>query len=454
MQSEKTKVDKKTTNPLERRFKLEIFSEDVDQATEQRLQKMSKTLKLPGFRPGKVPLSVVKKNYGSEAHVNAINDAINDAYMNHIAKEKLIPAGPPTIEPVNDSVDGKETKKLEFEAVIEVMPTIDLPDRSILQVKKSKCIIDQVDVTRTIESLQKQKVKFKTVAREAKPDDQVTVDFSGTVNGDSFKGGDAKDLKYILGSGQMLKNFDDIVLSMKKGESKKEVVVFPSDYPAKDIAGKSVDFSVTLKSLEEPEYPALDDEFAKLFGIIDGGIEKLRTEVEKNLIREAERRCRIRTHNSALDALVQGVTFDLPKVMIESESKKLAENTNAEMRQKGISDKKTVLPPELFKDRATRRVKLGLLVNEVIAKEKLAPTDKQILEIVEEMSGVYEDPETFRKWFMEDSKRKSQAEAVALERNVADWIMSEAIIEEINVNAADLLSDSSEGKEIGEKADE
>jgi trigger factor len=437
-------------NPLERKLKIEVLTSDVALATSLRLKKMGKTLKIPGFRPGKVPLSVVEKNYGSEAQSESINDAINEAYMNLIAKEKLIPAGPPKIEPVTKtSESNKEIEKLEFEAVFEVMPQIDIPDRNTLKVKKSITNIVDADIDRTIESLRRQKIKYIAVDRVCEKNDQVTVDFLGTLEGNEFKGGKANDVKYILGSGQMIAEFDDLIVGMKSGETKNDVVIFPTEYPAKEIAGKKVDFKITLKLVEDSVLPELNDDFAKVYGVAEGGITKLRLEVETNLKREALRRCQTRTHNSALEALMDGASFQLPIVMVDKECVRLAQRTNAEMKEKGVNSDNSEFPPEIFKDRAEKRVKLGLVVNEVIRKEKLDPSEDQISIVVDDMSTVYEDPDEFKKWFLQDPKRKSQAEAVALERNVASWILEKALTEEVEVKSSDLLSDSSKGAEVG-----
>ncbi len=448
MESKKTKEE---VNPLERKLKIEVLTSDIAAATNLRLKKMSKTIKMPGFRPGKVPISVVEKNYGSEAQSECINDAINNSYMKLIAKEKLIPAGPPKIEPLTKgSESGTDVEKLEFEAILEVMPEIEIPNRSSLKVKKSITKILDSDVDRTIESLRKQKVKYNSVKRKSKKDDQVVIDFLGTLDGEEFKGGKANDVKYIVGAGQMISEFDNLIIGMKSGEEKKDKVTFPEDYPAKELAGKKVDFFISLKSVDEPILPDLDDDFAKLYGVSVGGVEQLRKEVEINLQREAKRRCQTRTHNSALEALMNASSFQLPNVMVDQECLRLAERTNSEMKQKGINADDSKLPPELFKDRAKKRVKLGLVVNEVIQKEKLNPSDDQIALVIDDMSAVYEDPIEFKNWFLQDPKRKSQAEAIALERNVASWILDEAVIEEKSIKSSELLSDSSKGTEAGE----
>ena len=257
-------------------------------------------------------------------------------------------------------------------------------------------------------------------------------------------------MTYVLGSGQMIPEFDKLILGMKKGEQKLDTITFPTDYPAKELSGKAVEFDIKVKSVEEGRLPEIDEKFAKQFGIEDGNIDKLKKEVEKNLKREVESRCLSKTNNSALEALLQASEFDIPEVMVKMESDRLAERTKATMKQQGMFAEQTNLPPEIFLERAKRRVKLGLLVNKVVEANQLNPNEEQVSLVVKEMSGVYEDPEAFKKWFLQDPNRRAQAEAIALERNVALWIMDSAVIETDEIDAADLLSDAAKGTEVNE----
>ena len=446
MASEKKQVDEDL--PLEKKFTIKILMSDLDSAIEHRLKKMGKNAKIPGFRPGKIPTKVLQQTYGAQAQSEAMNDVIAIAYEKAISEKGLIPAGPPTINPADSNNKEKpDIKEIEFNVQLEVMPEINLPDRKNITVKKSICEVEKGDVDLTIESLRKQKITYSEVDREAKSEDEITIDFNGKIDGEEFQGGKADNFVYILDTGRMIKEFDQAVLGMKVGESKTEKIDFPKDYPAKELAGKKVEFYIKLHRVGTPKIPELNDSFAKEFGVKTGGVEKLKQDVKENLIRESANRCLIRTHNSALDALMEVTECEIPKVMVDQESQRLAQSTMAELKSKGMNTDNKDLPADLFKARAERRVKLGLVVSEIIQKEKLEPTAEEIALVVDEMSGVYEDPVAFKKWFLEDPKRKAQAEAMALERGVAQWILSEAKIEEVEVPVQELLQDASKGAE-------
>ena len=446
MASEKKQVDEDL--PLEKKFTIKILMSDVNSAIDHRLKKMGKNAKIPGFRPGKVPTKVLQQTYGAQAQSEAMNDVIAIAYEKAISEKGLIPAGPPTINPADSNNKEKpDIKEIEFNVQLEVMPEINLPDRKNITVKKSICEVEKGDVDLTIESLRKQKITYSEVDREAKSEDEITIDFNGKIDGEEFQGGKADNFVYILDTGRMIKEFDQAVLGMKVGESKTEKIDFPKDYPAKELAGKKVEFYIKLHRVGTPKIPELNDSFAKEFGVKTGGVEKLKQDVKENLIRESANRCLIRTHNSALDALMEVTECEIPKVMVDQESQRLAQSTMAELKSKGMNTDNKDLPADLFKARAERRVKLGLVVSEIIQKEKLEPTAEEIALVVDEMSGVYEDPVAFKKWFLEDPKRKAQAEAMALERGVAQWILSEAKIEEVKVPVQELLQDASKGSE-------
>jgi trigger factor len=446
MASEKKQVDEDL--PLERKFIIKILMSDVDNAVAVRLKRMGKKAKLPGFRPGKIPTKVLEQTYGAQAQSEAMNDVISTAYEKAITEKGLIPAGLPSINPVDTkSSEPSEIKDIEFNVSLEVMPDINLPDRKQIVVKKSICEVEDRDVDLTIESLRKQKTKYIEVNRDAKSGDEICIDFNGKIEGKEFQGGKAENFVYILDTGRMINEFDNVVIGMKVGESKTEKIDFPKDYPAKELAGKNVEFYIKLHRVGEPKIPELNDAFAVDFGVANGGVEKLKQDVKENLIRESANRCLIRTHNSALDLLMTATVCELPKVMVNQESQRLADSTKAELKSKGMNTEGKDLPADLFKERAERRVKLGLVVSEIIKKEKLEPSDEEIAAIVDEMSGVYEDPIAFKKWFLDDPKRKAQAEAMALERGVARWILNEAKIEEVKVPVQELLQDAAKGSE-------
>ena len=434
---------------MKRYVDIEVFPADTQPIIDNKIKRISKTMKAPGFRPGKVPLNIVMQAHGVEVESEAINEVINRKYQQEIEKQNYKPAGPPNIEPLlNEEQAEKESDRLTFRAEIEVLPDIDIPDLTTLVVKKAVSKITKGDVNKTIETLQKQKIIYSDSQEGVSMGNRVAIDFSGKLDGKSFKGGQAEDVKYVLGSGQMIPEFDELIVGMKKGEQKRDTITFPEDYPAKELSGKAVEFEIKLKSVEKGQLPEINETFAKEFGIADGSFEKLEKEVERNLNREVESRCLSKTNNSALEALLTASNFEIPEVMVNIESSRLAERTKATMKQQGMFANQTDLPSEIFTDRARRRVKLGLLINKVVETNKLNPNEEQVSLVVKEMSGVYEDPEAFKKWFLQDPKRRAQAEAIALERNVASWIMESATIEVEEIEASELLSDASKGSEV------
>ena len=441
---------KKESSELKRYFDIEVLPSDTQPIVESKIRKIAKTMKAPGFRPGKVPIDIVKQTHELQAQSDAINEVINKKYLEAIEKQNFQPAGPPNIQPfVDDKNPDKKSDKLIFRAEIELFPEISLPSLNELVVKKAVSQITEKDIERTIDTLQKQKILYSESEKGASMQDKVSIDFMGKLDGRTFKGGQAQDVSYVLGSGQMVPEFDKLIIGMKKGEQKLDTITFPADYPAKELSGKAVEFDIKVKSVEEGRLPEIDEKFAKQFGIEDGSLDKLKKEIEKNLKREVESRCSSKTNNSALEALLQASEFDIPEVMVKMESSRLAERTKATMKQQGMFSEQTNLPPEIFLERARRRVKLGLLVNKVVEENQLNPDEEQVSSVVKEMSGVYEDPEAFKKWFLQDPKRRAQAEAIALERNVALWIMDSAVIETEKIDAAELLSDAAKGTELG-----
>ena len=443
---------KKESSELKRYFDIEVLPSDTQPIVESKIKKIAKTMKAPGFRPGKVPINIVKQTHELEVQSDAVNEVINKKYLEAIEKQNFQPAGPPNIQPlVDDKNPDKKSDKMVFRAEIELFPEISLPNLNELVVKKAVSKVTQKDIKRTIETLQKQKIVYSESEKGASMQDKVSIDFLGKLDGKSFKGGQAQDVSYVLGSGQMIPEFDKLIVGMKKGQQKLDTITFPTDYPAQELSGKAVEFDIKVRSVEEGRLPKIDEEFAKEFGIEDGSIDKLEKEVEKNLKREVESRCLSKTNNSALEALLQASKFDIPEVMVKMESERLAERTKATMKQQGMFAEQTNLPPEIFIERAKRRVKLGLLVNKVVEKNELNPNEEQVSLVVKEMSGVYEDPEAFKKWFLQDPKRRAQAEAIALERNVASWIMDSAVIETEEIDAAELLSDAAKGTEVASR---
>ncbi|MEY3016576.1 MAG: trigger factor [Burkholderiaceae bacterium] len=406
---------------LERKLTLTVAMAEVETLALKKLTQMGKKMKMPGFRPGKVPMKVVQQTYGPQAQSEAIGDVVSRVYSETVIAQNLRPAGPPEIKPTQDESAGAEATTMTFEATIEIYPEVSVPDRASLSYETVACEVTAADVDKTIETLRKQKVNYKTADRAAQDEDQVRVDFKGTLDGEAFEGGAAKDFRFVVGAGQMLPEFDRAVVGMKAGEEKTFPLSFPSDYRAEKLAGKTGEFTVTLHEVLAPELPALDDELAKSFGIAEGGLAKLRDDVEKNLKREVSGRCKAKTKQAAMDALMAVSTFDVPKALVQSESQRMADGMRQDMVSRGMNVKDAPIPAELFAEQATKRVRLGLLVGAIVRAENLQATEEQVRAMLAEMAESYEKPEEFIRWTLSNPERRAEAEAVVIEDNVVNW---------------------------------
>lgn len=406
---------------LERKLTLTVAMAEVETLALKKLTQMGKKMKMPGFRPGKVPMKVVQQTYGPQAQSEAIGDVVSRVYSETVMAQNLRPAGPPEIKPTQDASAGAEPTTMTFEATIEIYPEVAVPDRASLSYEVVACEVTAADVDKTIETLRKQKVNYKATDRAAQDEDQVRVDFKGTLDGEPFEGGAAKDFRFVVGAGQMLPEFDRAVVGMKAGEEKTFPLSFPSDYRAEKLAGKTGEFTVTLHEVLAPELPALDDELAKSFGIAEGGLAKLRDDVEKNLKREVSGRCKAKTKQAAMDALMVVSSFDVPKALVQSESQRMADGMRQDMVSRGMNVKDAPIPAELFAEQATKRVRLGLLVGAIVRAENLQATEDQVRAMLSEMAESYEKPEEFIRWTLSNPERRAEAEAVVIEDNVVNW---------------------------------
>ena len=427
---------------LQRIIPLTVHLDAVEVIAQRKLQKMGKTMKIPGFRPGKVPLKVVQQAYGAQAQSEAIGDAVSNAYAEAVVAQNLRPAGPPEVRPVEGSALDPSATTLAFEAVVEVYPEVPVPDRSGLEVQRWVCEVMPSDIDQTLETLRKQRVTYESVARAAQAEDPLRVDFAGTIDGVAFEGGSAKDFRFIVQAGQMLPEFDAAVVGMQAGESKTFPLNFPADYRAQDLAGKSGEFTVTVHEVMEPRLPELDDSLAAAFGIQEGGVERLRADVKKNLEREVAGRCKAKTKQAVMDALLAQAFFDVPKALVQSESQRLADQMRQDMASRGMNVKDAPIPPELFAEQAAKRVRLGLLVGEIVRSQGLQASESQVHDLLSEMAESYEKPQEFIRWTMSNPERRAEAESVVIEDNVVTWTMDQARVESRTISVEELMKEA------------
>ena len=415
--------NQETRSALERRIDMAVPMADIEKEVDARLKRMARSVKLPGFRPGKVPLKIVAQNYGLQARSEAIGAAVEKCLGDTIRAQKLRIAGRPQIEPR----ESDEAGVLAFSAVFEVYPEVALGDVSSQRVERPVLDIGDHEVDKTIEVLRKQRTNFNQVeGRAATEGDRVIIDFTGRKNGEIFDGGVAEHFPFVIGAGSMLKDFEAAVTGMTAGESKTFEMTFPDDYHAPNLAGETVQFEVMLKRIEAPSLPDIDADFARALGVADGDVAKLRDEVRGNLEREVKRRIQSRVKEQVMAALIATHPIEVPRALVEAESNQLANNARRDMETRGMNVKDMQVDSSWFKDEAERRVRLGLILAELVKSKGLAAQPEQLKAFIEEMAQSYEDPAELVRWYYSNPERLSQLEAVVIEDNVVEWVVSQA----------------------------
>ena len=439
-------VSVETTSGLERRLIVGVPSSRVDSAVDSRLQEAAKTVKLNGFRPGKVPMKVVRQRFGQSVRMEVLGQVMNDSFYEAIQQQGLKPAGRPEIEPKN--LD--EGKDIEFVATFEVFPEIELKDYSSIEVKKPVAEITAADMDEMIENLRTQRASWEPVERAAAEGDQVNIDFVGTKDGEEFEGGKAEGTDLELGSGRMIPGFEDGIVGMSAGEEKVIALTFPEDYHSEELKGAAVEFNIKVNAVNERKLPELDDEFFKAFGVEEGGEEAFRAEVEKNMARELKNAIKNRIKTQVMDGVLSvHADLQVPKALISQEIDALR---NQQMQQFGALAEKLnpadILPDDLFRDNAERRVKLGLVLNELISAEEIKADADKVRETLEEMAASYEDKEEVINWYMSQPQQLQQIEGVVIEEQVVEKLLEKSKVSEETLSYKEVMSPpSSEDEE-------
>jgi trigger factor len=418
-------VQVETLEKLERRITLTVAADTINGEIENRLKRLSRTVKADGFRPGKVPMSLVAQRYGYSVQNEVVNDRIGQAFSDAATEAKLRVAGMPRITQKEQAPEGQ----LAFDATFEVYPEVKLGDLAGSEVERVSTEVTEAAIDRTVEILRKQRRTFglRPTADGAVETDRVTIDFEGKIDGEPFDGGKAEAFQFIIGEGQMLEQFDQAVRGMKVGESKTFPLQFPADYQGKDVAGKEADFLVTVKKLEAQNLPVVDEAFAKSLGIKEATVEGLRADVKKNLEREVKFRVLARNKGAVMEALSKAAELDIPNALVTSETERLIEGARADLKQRGVKDADTApIPAEYFKPQAERRVRLGLVVAELVRTHKLQAKPEQLQKHIEELSQSYEKPAEVMRWYLGDRQRMAEVEAVVVENNVTDFVLGTA----------------------------
>ena len=431
-------VTVETLEKLERKITLSLPLGSIQSEVETRLKKMARTVKMDGFRPGKVPMNVVAQRYGYSVHYEVMNDKVGEAFSAAANEAKLRVAGQPRISEKEGAPEGE----MHFDAVFEVYPEVKLGELSGAEVVKLSAEVSEAAIDKTIDILRKQRRTFAQRAMDsaAQEGDRVTIDFEGKIDGETFPGGKAEAFQFLVGEGQMLKEFEDAVRGMKLGESKTFPLSFPADYHGKDVAGKQADFMVTLNKIEAANLPEVNEALAKSLGIADESVAGLRSDIRKNLEREVKFRLQGRNKQAAMNALVEKAELDLPNSVVQNEIERLKDGARADLKQRGIKDvDKAPIPDDIFRPQAESRVRLGLVVAELVKANALNATEAQIKAHIEELASSYERPEDVSRWYYGDQQRLAEVEAVVIETNVSDFIMSKAKVTEKAITFDELM---------------
>jgi trigger factor len=425
-----------TLSALERRLNASVDQQAIRSQVAGKLKNIGRTAKIAGFRPGKVPAKVLEQYYGAQAHQEALGDALQTSFATEIDAHALKVAGYPQFDVKTADLNAPE---VEYSATFEIYPEVTLGDLGAEAVERSVFELGQEDVDNTVATLRKQRATFEKADRAAQAEDQVRIDFTGTLDGEVFQGGEAKDYPFVLGVGRMLPEFEAAITGMKVGETKSFDMTFPEDYHGKDVAGKQVTFSVTLHGVEAPKLPELDAEFAKSVGIEDGDISKLESEIRSNLGREVARRLKGRNKAAAMDALLNVAAFELPKALIDWEVQSLMQQTVQDMEARGMKMQGVSLPPELFRDRAERRVKLGLILADLAEKHDLKAKPEQVRTLIEDLAQSYDEPGQMVNWYYADPARLQEIENLVIEENLTDWVLGQCKISDKSMTFQELM---------------
>jgi len=435
-------VNVETLEKLERKITLTLPVGTIQNEVDSRLKRLARTVKMDGFRPGKVPMNVVAQRYGYSVHYEVMNDKVGQAFSQAANEAKLRVAGQPRITEKEGAPEGE----LAFDAVFEVFPDVKIADLSTAEVDRIGAEVGDEAIDKTLDILRKQRRTFAQRAQDAaaQNDDRVTVDFEGKIDGETFQGGKAADFQFIVGEGQMLKEFEDAVRGMKSGESRTFQLAFPADYHGKDVAGKQADFMVTVKKIESSHLPEINEQLAKSLGIAEATIEGLRADIKRNLEREVKFRVLARNKNAVMDALVANAELDLPNSSVQAEIDRMIEGARADLKQRGIKDAdKAPIPEDVFRPQAERRVRLGLVVAELVRANELQAKPEQIKAHIEELAASYEKPADVVRWYYGDNRRLAEVEAVVIENNVTDFVLGKAKVNDKSVSFDELMAQQS-----------
>ncbi|WP_137170017.1 trigger factor [Marinomonas sp. FW-1] len=439
-------VSVETTSPIERVLTISVPAARVDEKVNSEVAKTAKTIRIDGFRKGKVPVSVVKKRYGQGIRIDAVEQIMRDAYVEAIQKESIQPAGMPSIEPKNFA----EGADLEFVVKVEVYPEVALADNSAIKVERVVSEVTDADVDTMLETLRKQNADWSAVERESADGDQVTIDFVGYLGDEAFEGGAAEGHKLVLGSNTMIPGFESGIIGAKAGEERTITVTFPEDYQAENLKGKEATFKITVSEVAEQIIPELDDAFVEKFGLENATVDALRAEVRKNMERELNQAVKAKLKNALFEGLASINEVEVPSALIDQEVDALRKQAAQQFGGQGFDASQ--LPAELFQDEAKKRAKLGLLISEVIKKDDLKVDDDRVRSFLEDMAQAYQEPQQVIDFYLKNKEQLAQVQSAVLEEQVVDKLLESAQVTEVTLGYEDAIKPNAQAEEAGEEA--
>jgi trigger factor len=425
-------------SPLERRIEMIVALAEIDREVELQLKRMAKTAKVAGFRPGKVPMKMVEQMYGAQARSEAIGAAVEKNFVKAVREQNLRVAGQPRIEPKAAGIEGQ----MEFTAIFEVFPEFKIADVSGKDIERATLTVSDAEIDKTIEVLRKQRTTFVPAGRAAQTGDRLVIDFTGRRNGEAFDGGTATDYPVFVGGGMMLPDFEAALEGVTEGQEKTFNVAFPADYHAADLAGTTVEFTVKVKTVEAPSLPEVDADFARALGIAEGDLDKMRAEVRANLEREVTKRLRARTKDQAMNVLLDTNPIDVPQAMVQMEAQQMADNARRDLESRNAQMKNLPVEASWFTDQAAKRVRLGLIVSELVREKDLHVKPDQVRAVVDEFAATFEDPQEVVRWYYSQPQRLAEAEALAMENNVVEWVLTNAKVTDKPVSFDELMGNA------------
>jgi len=426
-----------TLSALERKLSVALPAAEINSEVENRLKRLSRTVKMHGFRPGKVPFKVVAQHYGPQVRQEVLGDAMQKSFGEAVQRQNLRVAGYPRFE-LLQSTDG--AGELKYSATFEIYPEIVVGDISGTAIERPVLEVGDAEVDKTLEIMRKQRARYEAAERAARNDDRVTVDFNGTIDGAAFQGGTAKDQAVVLGSGRLLPDFESNLPGMKAGDTKAFDLRFPDDYHGKDVAGKTARFEITVKQVAGPVLPEIDGDFAKSLGVEDGDVARMRGEIRANLEREVRAKLKIRVRDQVVQALLDSTRVEAPKSLVQMETQRMTAGARQELASRGIQVTENMpMPTDLFEKQAERRVTTGLILGELMKAHNLYPRPEQVRTLVEEQAQSYEHPQEVVKWFYAEPERLRDIESTVAEENVVAWALGVAKVSDKPVDFDELM---------------